>query len=80
MVKNPKHPLLRRALTASGIAIAATVLGASSPMASAAPVSDAPVASFTSLDTPANWAVVKEAARTGYVVPAKYAASCGAAQ
>ena len=80
MANPQRHAVIRRALTVSAIVIAATAVGASSPMASAAPISGSPTAGFTSLDTPANWAVVKEAARTGYVVPAKYAASCGAAQ
>jgi hypothetical protein len=78
-ITQPKT-LIRSACFVSAVAIAATVLTAGSPVASAAPIGGSPASTLTSLDNPANWAAVRQAALTGYVVPAKYAASCGATQ
>lgn len=75
MAITQRRSFVRRAVTASAVAMTVTLLGASSPIASAAPA-----AGFTSLDNPANWAIAKAAAASGYAVPAKYAASCGALQ
>lgn len=79
MAISQRRSLIRRAVSVSAVAIVATLLGASSPVASAAPTTvKAPT--VTSLDTAANWAVVKAAAKSGYAVSAKLAASCGATQ
>ena len=71
MTTPSRRTRLRHALTIGAVAIAASVAGATSSTAAAAP---APV---TSLDTPANWAVVAEAAAGGYQVPAELDVNCG---
>ena len=76
----PRRTFSRRALSVGAIAVAATVLGASAPIASAATTVGRSASTVTSLDNPANWAVAKQAAASGYSVPAKFAASCGAKQ
>ena len=75
-----RNTLIRRAFAVSAVAVVATVLGAGSPVASAAPTPKVAAAGFATLDTPANWAIAKAAAKSGYFVPAKYAANCGAKQ
>lgn len=79
-VTTPRRSIVRRACSVTAVAFVATVLGAGSPIAASASTTGTTVTGGTSLDTPANWAIVHEAAATGYVVPAKYAASCGALQ
>lgn len=76
MAITPRRIVIRKAFAVSALAIAATALGASSPIASAAPAT--PAAGFTTLDTAANWAIAKAAASTGYAVSDTFAASCGA--
>jgi hypothetical protein len=80
MATTQRRSSIRRAFSVGAVAVAATVLGASSPIASAAAIGASSASSVSTLDTPANWAVVKAAAASGYFVPDKYAASCGAKQ
>ncbi|WP_188940040.1 hypothetical protein [Nakamurella endophytica] len=65
-------------LSMAAAAVAGSALVAGSPIAGAAP---APAKTVTSLlNDPAALLAVKDAAASGYAVPAKLAANCGALQ
>ena len=74
MATTPRRTLIRRAASVSAIAIAVSVLGVGSPVASAAPVK---AAGIPALGSAAALAAVKDAAATGYTLPAKFGANCG---
>ncbi len=74
MATTQRQTLIRRALSISALAIVVSGLGVGSPVASAAP---AKVSSIPALGSPAALAAVKDAAATGYALPATLAANCG---
>lgn len=80
MATTQRSTIIRKAVSVGAVAIAATLVGASSPVASAAAINKTSATTVTSLDTPANWAIVRQAAASGYAVSSKLSASCGALQ